>query len=541
MNYIKKNSISTLISVVIVLIGASILLAYRSEQTVTKHRLLQQQTEQINKLTQSILGHTMHGLDLGVRGFGHTKQESLLLPYNQSVEQNDSIFINLENLLKAQQYDISKLNLLKAEVDGYITHCKEMVDLARKDSMGLYKDLLNQDKGYQVWKAWVDFSSPVFEYEAKLNQESQASYETAIIWHHIVQVLLVLIGLPTLGLILYRIKKDEKNRKALLWQLDENNRKHVFNPGVSKDENEINPQEIVDASIRNFQKASEFINHMSAGNYRVEWEGLNASNQHLNEANITGMLIKMQEQLKQGKMEEERRLWINEGIAKFSDITRANQTNTENFALEAVRFFTKYLQAQQGSLFILRETEGHNPFLELAACYAFDRKKFIKKQIEIGQGLVGQAYLEGQTTILTEIPQNYTYITSGLGDATPNCLIIIPIKQNEKVEGILELASFKKFEQHQISFLERCGEIVASALSNTKTTEKMSLLIEELQQKTKDMRQQEEEIRQNMEELMATQEQQRRIGKELQNNSSELDEAEKKADEIDRYNEKFKL
>lgn len=130
--------------------------------------------------------------------------------------------------------------------------------------------------------------------------------------------------------------------------------------------------------------------------------------------------------------------------------------------------------------------------------------------------MVGQTFLEGQTTLLSDIPQGYTSITSGLGDATPAYLIIVPLKQNDQVEGILELASFKRFEDYEINFLERCSESIASALISAKTTEKMSLLITELQQRSEQMRAQEEEMRQNMEELVATQEHQNRLQQELQ-------------------------
>src|SRR5690606_7718973 len=111
-------------------------------------------------------------------------------------------------------------------------------------------------------------------------------------------------------------------------------------------------------------------------------------------------------------------------------------------------------------------------YLRLASCFAFDRKKFVEKRIEIGQGLVGQTYLEGTTQVLTQIPQGYTIITSGLGDATPSCLVLVPMIYNEEVQALIELASFEKFEPHQVSFLEKAGEFVASAISTAQSGSK---------------------------------------------------------------------
>jgi transcriptional regulator with GAF, ATPase, and Fis domain len=230
--------------------------------------------------------------------------------------------------------------------------------------------------------------------------------------------------------------------------------------------------------------------------------------------NLAGRLTRMRDQLKQMKNEEERRQWSNEGLTLFSETVRNHQQNLTELSLEVVRFLTKYMNAQQGGLFVLREEEGES-YLELAACYAFDRKKYIEKRVDIGVGLIGQAYLEEQTSLLTKIPQGYTYITSGMGEATPECLLIVPMKYNERTEAIIELASLEKFEDHQVAFIEKAGEFVASALQSVRTTEKMQKLLAASQQQAEEMRSTEEEMRQNFEELQATQEEMMRKQNEI--------------------------
>jgi GAF domain-containing protein len=217
----------------------------------------------------------------------------------------------------------------------------------------------------------------------------------------------------------------------------------------------------------------------------------------------------MRDQLKNMKREEERRLWTNEGLTKFSETVRNNQSNLIELSNEVIRFITRYLGAQQGGLFIVRQDEKSS-YLELAACYAYDRKKFIERRIEIGVGLIGQTYLEGQTTMLTKLPPGYTYITSGMGETTPGCVVIVPMMYNKQTEAIIEIASLEKFEDYQISFLEKAGEFVASALQSARTTEKMQELLAISQRQTEEMRATEEEMRQNLEELQATQEEMHR-------------------------------
>jgi transcriptional regulator with GAF, ATPase, and Fis domain len=100
---------------------------------------------------------------------------------------------------------------------------------------------------------------------------------------------------------------------------------------------------------------------------------------------------------------------------------------------------------------------------------------------------------------MTDIPEGYTTITLGLGDATPKSLLIIPMKYTEKVQAILEIASFTVYEPYQVEFLEKIGEFVASAVTTAQTNEMTKRLLLDAQHMA-------EEMRQNMEELSATQE-----------------------------------
>jgi len=77
---------------------------------------------------------------------------------------------------------------------------------------------------------------------------------------------------------------------------------------------------------------------------------------------------------------------------------------------------------------------------------------------------------------------------------------------NEKVFGVIEIASFKKFDQYKIDFIKKLGEIIASTISNVKNNMRTTTLLEQSKIQSEEMREQEEELRQNMEELQATQE-----------------------------------
>ena len=130
----------------------------------------------------------------------------------------------------------------------------------------------------------------------------------------------------------------------------------------------------------------------------------------------------------------------------------------------------------------------------------------MSKEIRTGEGLVGRVAHEEKTIYLKEIPDNYVNITSGLGTSEPNTILLVPVKQEDKVNGVIELISFREFDKYQIEFVEKVGENIASFIASIKINEKTATLLADSQHKSEELAAQEEEMRQNMEELQATQE-----------------------------------
>jgi len=338
-------------------------------------------------------------------------------------------------------------------------------------------------------------------------------FEGSLTLSTVAQILLVLVGIPVIYFTYIELRKRNQKLKSLGLAIDHSNRKYVFD---SMNHANIDDEAAVKAELlANLKKASEFIKAVSNGDYSVQWEGLTDANRSANSENIAGELLQMRDQMKTMKEQDQIRLWTTEGLSKFGEIIRTHQDNFDKLAESLISNVVKYVDAKVGGLFILESDEGDKKYLSLRASYAYGRKKFLTKRIDIGEGLVGQSFIEGHTIFLSKVPQEYISITSGLGESNPKSILVIPLKTNDKIEGILELASLHVFKQHEIQFLEKLGEQLASSIVAVRTNEKTSILLQMSQEQSEQMRAQEEEMRQNMEELEATQEQMNRSVGEL--------------------------
>ncbi len=251
-----------------------------------------------------------------------------------------------------------------------------------------------------------------------------------------------------------------------------------------------------------------FANSISQGN-------LNADYPNDNPDKLGISLLEMQTSLLTASERETREKFVNVGLASIGEILRNHVEDLDELSDKVIEKLVGYMKANQGGLFILEEDSNGHEFITLKACRAYDRKKFLERQIALGEGLIGQIALEKETLVMTEIPDGYLRITSGLGIASPTCLIIVPLKSNDNVVGIIEMASFKEFTETDVEFLEKVGESIASTILSAKTNQKTKELLESSRQMTEELHAQEEEMRQNMEEMQATQEEMARTQKEL--------------------------
>lgn len=249
----------------------------------------------------------------------------------------------------------------------------------------------------------------------------------------------------------------------------------------------------------------EFIKALNFNNFEVELP-LAGEDDILNKE-----LNRLKEVLKIGyeekiKHDEENRIkrYINEGIAKFSEIAHSNYGNLSKLTDAYIKELTKYLDVVQGGIYLIDDNDPDQLFL--ISAFAYDRKKFLNKTYKIGEGLVGTCALEKKILIIDNVPESYIKITSGLGDTPPQYLYIVPMLHNDDLIGVIEIASLKPLKDYEIDFAQQAAGILAISIANEKINEQTRKLLEQTREQAAKMKEQEEEMRQNLEELQASQE-----------------------------------
>ncbi|MGB3589012.1 MAG: GAF domain-containing protein [Tunicatimonas sp.] len=516
--FLQKNSILLLIGFIILLIFASSVTAFYSRMGAVQH---QQKKDALLKARNSLerVWNQVHLADISFRGYATIQDEKFLEPYTKAVEGHQLYLDSLSYYLSEQGYTEEALIVDNEQsIKRYISLVGRMIDLTKQERKEEALAIFKSDPGYDVWITYDKFSKGVLEYVSQSETDAQQQYDINQLYTGVVQGMLLLIGIPVLIVVILQLQRNKRTRQQLLVQLDNSNREFVYNDGQALDSYEA--AQITRHLTRNLEKVVDFIRNL--GEERSEWNELDANQRERNKNTLVGELLKMEEKLKQIKQTDEQRLWSTEGEGKIAEIARTFQTDLLALGDRLLAYIIKYVEANQGGLFIINDDNVDNQYLEMVACYAYNKKKHEEKTIKPGQGLIGQAFIEQKTVRLSNIPSEYVRITSGLGETTPSHLVIVPLKFNEQVLGVLEIAAFHELSDFKIKFLEQVGEIIASSISVVRTSQQTKLLLEESKQQTEEMKAQEEEMRQNMEELQATQEQQQRLQQELQENEKLL-------------------
>lgn len=244
---------------------------------------------------------------------------------------------------------------------------------------------------------------------------------------------------------------------------------------------------------------------------------------------LNNKLIEANERESLRRTEEERQNWISTGLTKFNEILRLHNHDLSVLSYNLISNLVDYVGAVQGGAFVRNDDNINEICYELSGFVAYDRRKMAEAKFKVGNSLVGRCAYEKQSIYIEEVPENYVHVTSGLGEANPRALLLVPALLENEVYAILELVSFKKMMPHQISFIEKLGESIASTFANVKANERTRKLLDQSKHHAEEIAAHEEELRQNFEELQATQDEVSRLREEEKRSSQKM------IDEVEKY------
>jgi signal transduction histidine kinase/HAMP domain-containing protein/CheY-like chemotaxis protein len=212
--------------------------------------------------------------------------------------------------------------------------------------------------------------------------------------------------------------------------------------------------------------------------------------------NINQMIVNLKETTQKNAEQD----WLKTNLARFSAMMQG-QRDLEAVSRLIMSELTPLVSAHHGAFFLVHSQESR-PVLKLISSFAWRMRKDVPTSFELGEGLVGQCALEKKTMLVTHAPPDYVQINSGLGEAGPLSLIILPVLFEGEVKAVLELASFREFSPIHRVFLDQLSETIGVVLNvivtNTRTEQLLAQsqgLTQELQSQSRELTQQQTELR----------------------------------------------
>ncbi len=218
--------------------------------------------------------------------------------------------------------------------------------------------------------------------------------------------------------------------------------------------------------------------------------------------NINQMIGNLRETTEQNAAQD----WLNSNLARFSGMLQG-QRDQQTVARLLMSEVTPLVDAQHGAFYVAEEigvasgAEQEETELRLIATYGYKERKTISNSFKLGEAIVGQAALEKQPIVITQAPDDYIKIASGLGEAAPTSIIVLPILFEENVMAVLELASFTAFTEVQQTFLDQLSESIGVVLNTILANMRTEELLLQSQQLTQDLQSQSEELQAQQDEL----------------------------------------
>jgi signal transduction histidine kinase/HAMP domain-containing protein/CheY-like chemotaxis protein len=211
--------------------------------------------------------------------------------------------------------------------------------------------------------------------------------------------------------------------------------------------------------------------------------------------NINAMVQSLRETIRANQQQD----WLKTNLAQIAGMMQGHRDLA--VVAELIMDELAPLVGAQHGTFFLSEAAGGDTQLRLIAGYGLRADKAAPPQYRLGQSLIGQVAKSKRSIVITNLPEGYVKISSGLGEARPANLAVLPILFEDQVLGVIELASFNSFSPVQTDFLEQLTETLGVNFNTIIANARTDALLEESQRLTTELQARSEELQDQQVEL----------------------------------------
>ncbi len=211
--------------------------------------------------------------------------------------------------------------------------------------------------------------------------------------------------------------------------------------------------------------------------------------------NINQMIANLRDTTRANKEQD----WLKTNLAKFSGMMQG-QRSIEQLSRMIMSELTPLVSAQHGAFYAIdgEETTGT---MKLVSSYAFQKRKNLANRFQLGESLVGQCAREKKSILVTDVPDDYIHVNSGLGEAAPRNISVLPVLFEGQLKAVIELASFQAFSPIHLTFLDQLCNSIGVVFNMIGASMRTEELLAELQRSNTELGSRSKELEEKASEL----------------------------------------
>ncbi|HEX5703290.1 MAG TPA: HAMP domain-containing protein [Pyrinomonadaceae bacterium] len=211
--------------------------------------------------------------------------------------------------------------------------------------------------------------------------------------------------------------------------------------------------------------------------------------------NINEMILNLKETTQKNTQTD----WLKTNLARFTRMLQG-QRDMKTVAQMVLSELAPLVDAQQG-VFYVNHSDNGDATMKLLGGYAFNKRKNLANEFQAGEGLVGQCMLEKERILVTNVPSSYVQVKSGLGQAAPNNIVVLPVLFEGEVKAVIELSTFHSFNDTHLTFLDQLTESIGIVLNTIEANTRTEDLLLQSQSLAGELQSQQDELKKTNEQL----------------------------------------